>query len=552
MVVMIVLVLAGCAPAAQHAPASAPSASPAGPKILNIVGSEPTVLGNFPGVRGGTGSREGIPNELLTVIDPQGEVRPRIAQETISIEKGTWRINPDGTMDTIWKIRPNVKWQDGQPFTADDLLFTYTAYKDPALPSFYGAALELMTSAEVIDPLTFVVHWSRPYFQANLAPGLDPMARHILEPAYLTDKQGFDTNPYFRQEFVGTGPYRIKEWVGGSHIAFERNELYYLGRPPLDAVILHFVKDKNTVLANVLAGTLDVVFFKDALDPDAGLELRDRWAGTGNRVSFVPTERLISIELQFRKEVARPQFGGTERDVREAMIRAIDRPALVETMTHGLAPIADHWITPTSRLAQAANGAVPRYDYDVGRAQELLARQGWAKGADGILVHQTTGERFDFDLWNRFQFQKEQAVVADYWKAIGINVNIRQYIQNDRQLQAQFTGGQTMDQTIADYTVARLRSADIASEANRYSGRNVAGYSNPRFDELLTRLHSSIDVQEQTNLHVDLVREAFTDLAELPLYFQATPLVIREGWNGSMPGGGAGLLWDLNSWDKRP
>jgi len=181
----------------------------------------------------------------------------------------------------------------------------------------------------------------------------------------------------------------------------------------------------------------------------------------------------------------------------------------------------------------------------------MRARLGWAKGSDGILVNQTTGDRFDFDLWNRFQLTKEQAIVADYWKTLGINVNIRQYLQNDRELQAGFTGGQMMDQSIADYTVARLRTADIASEANRYGGRNVAGYSNPRFDDLLSRLQVSIDPQEQTRLHVDLAREAFTDLPELPFYFQVTPLVLREGWGGSQPGGGAGLYWDMNSWDKR-
>jgi len=549
-----VVVLVGCAGASQNvSTSSAPQqSSPTAPKILNMVAGEPTVIGNFPGVKGGGGGREGqIPNELLTMIDPRGEVVPRIAQEVISVENGTWKINPDGTMDTIWKIRPNVKWQDGHPFTADDLLFTYTAFKDPALPSYYGAALDLMTSAEVIDPLTFAVHWSRPYFQANLAPGLDPIAKHIMEQDYLNDKLSFDSHPYFRQDFIGTGPYRIKEWVGGSHITFERNDYYYMGRPPLDTVVMRFIKDKNTVLANVLADSLDVVFHKDALDMDAGLEIRDRWAGTPNTVTFIPTERLISLEFQFRKDVAKPQFGGIERDAREAMLRAIDRPSLMEIMTHGLAPVADHWITPGNKLADAAKGTAPVYDYDIGRAQQLLTRLGWVKGSDGILVHQTTGERFDFDLWNRFQLTKEQAIVADYWKAIGINVNIRQYIQNDRQQQAGFTGGQTMDQTIADFTVARLRTADIASEANRYTGRNVSGYSNLRFDDLLTRLQSSIDAREQTAIHVDLVREAFTDLAQLPLYFQVTPLVMREGWTGALPGGGAGMMWDFNGWDKK-
>ncbi len=187
----------------------------------------------------------------------------------------------------------------------------------------------------------------------------------------------------------------------------------------------------------------------------------------------------------------------------------------------------------------------------MGRAEQLLAGVGWTRAADGGLIHQQTGERFDFDLWNRFQFTREQTIVADNWKAIGINTNIRQYLQNDREQQSHFTGGQTMDQTIADYTVARLRSADIATEANRYSGRNVSGYSNPAFDALLDRLRVSIDSREQTQINVDLAREAFTDLAELPLYFQVTPLVVREGWSGSIPGGPAALIWDIFSWDKR-
>jgi peptide/nickel transport system substrate-binding protein len=552
---VLAVTLAACA-SGPGAPSASTSAQPevtksSAPKILNLVGNEPIVIGNFPGVRGGTGAREGIPNEYLTMVDPRGEVIPRLAQETISVEKGTWRVNPDGSMDTTWKLRPNIKWQDGTPFTIEDLMFTYTVYKDPAMPSYYGAALNMMTAAEVVDPQTMVIHWSKPYFQANLAPGLDPMPRHILEPVYLADKTSFDTHAFFRQEYIGTGPYRIKEWVEGAHIIYERNEHYYLGRPPLDTVILHFIKDKNTVLANVLAGTLDVIFYKDALDVDAALELRDRWAGTGNNVTFIPTERLISIEIQSRKEIARPQLGGIEREVRQAMMHALDRPTLVESVTHGLSPVADHWITPSNRLAEAAKGAVPTYPYDVNRAQQMLTRAGWVKGSDGILVHQTTGERFDFDLWNRFLLTKEQAIVADYWKAVGINVNIKQYLQNDRELQVSFTGGQTMDQTIQDFTVARLRTADIAAESNRYSGRNVAGYSNPRFDDLLNRLHVSIDPQEQTRINVDLAREAFTDLPELPLYFLVTPMALRQGWSGSVPGAAAGLYWDLYSWDKQ-
>ena len=548
---LVVALAAGCAPTAANTSSSGQPTVPAAPKVLTIVGTE-GVIGNFPGVEGGGGGHAGFVNEYLTVVDPQDEVVGRLAEETISVERGTWKLNADGTMDTIWKIRPNVKWQDGHPFTTEDLMFTYTAYKDPALPSFYAEALKLMTSAEAIDSLTFVVHWSEPYSRADLAPALDPMPKHILESLYLNDKPNFPQSTFFRQDFVGTGAYRIKQWVQGSHIEYERNELYYLGRPPLDTVILKFITDKNTVLANVLAGSLDVVYNKGALDIEAALEAKNRWAGTGNSVSFVPSQRLISIELQFRRDSARPQFGLIERDVREAMMHAIDRQAMVDATTQGLSPIADDWITPTSKLAEAARGAAPRYDYDVAKAQRMLASVGWTKGQDGILVHQTTGEKFEFDLWNRFQLLKEQAIVGDYWKAVGVNVNIKQLpIARDRHLEATLTGGQMMDQTIADFAVGRLRGSDVATPANRYNGRNLAGYSNPRFDDLLKKLSLAIDVREQSKIHADIVREAFTDLAELPFYFQVTPLLIREGFSGPQGGGAASIDWNFYTWDKK-
>jgi len=549
---VLIALIAGCAPAPSRS-SSTPeqTARSAAPKILRIVGTE-AVIGNFPGVEGGSGGRTGFVNELLTVIDPQDVVIPRLAEETISVDRGTWRVNADGTMDTIWKIRPNVKWHDGQPFTTDDLMFSYTAYKDPALPSFYAEALKLMTSAEIVDPLTFVVHWSEPYAKADLAPGLDPMPKHILESVYLNDRASFPQSTFFRHEFVGTGAYRIKQWVQGSHIEYEHNELYYLGRPPLDTVILKFITDKNTILANVLAGELDVVYNKAALDTEAALEVRNRWAGTGNAVSFAPGQRLISVELQFRKDVAQPRFGAIERDVRQAMMHAIDRQALVEAATQGLSPIADDWIPPSSKLADATRGAAPRYDYDPARAQQLLTGMGWARGADSILVHQTTGERFDFDLWNRFQLTKDQAIIADNWKTAGINVSIKQLpTARDRELEAKLSGGQMMDQTIADFTVGRLRTSDIATSANRYNGRNLAGYSNSRFDDLLKQLALAIDVRQQERIHADIAREAFTDLAELPFYFYVTPLLIREGWSGPEGGGGASIDWNFHLWDKK-
>src|SRR4029453_2383960 len=219
---LVCAIASGCVPStAPGAPANPTGqvGAPGAPKVLRIVASRKfSTFAQFTGVATSSSTETEVRNivhDFLVVADENGVYQPQLAVEVPSLEKGTWRLNPDGTMDTTWRIRPNVTWQDGQPFTADDLLFTYTAYKAPALPSYYGAALDLMTGAEVVDPQTFVVHWSKPYFQADLAPGLDPLPRPTLDTLYKTNKDGFDTSPFFRQEFVGTGPYRIKTWVEG-------------------------------------------------------------------------------------------------------------------------------------------------------------------------------------------------------------------------------------------------------------------------------------------------------------------------------------------------
>ena len=551
LLVCFLAVVSACAPSTPRQAGSdgLTTAQSQGPKVLTLVGRE-GVIGDFPGVAGREGGAGGFVHDYLVVEDARGAFVPHLAQEQISVERGTWRVNPDGTMDTIWRIRPNVKWHDGTPFTVDDLMFTYTVFKDPELPSRYGEALKLMTSAEVVDPQTFVVHWSQPYSTANQAPALNPVPKHLLEDVYKNDKANFGESPRFHRDIIGLGSYRIVRWESGSHIEFARFDDYYLGRPPLDTVILRFMNDPNAILANALTGTIDMVFDKNLLDVEAGLEVQRRWEGSGHQVRWVPSQRVISVEIQYRREFARPQFGLTERDVRHALLHGVDRAELVGAVTYGLSPIANHWIVPTSEWFEQAEAAAPKYPYDQARAQRLLAQVGWTPGPDGILVHQTTGERFEFDLWNRFPLQKDQAILADSWKTLGVQANTRQLpLPRDREFEARINGGQMMDQTINDYTLGRLATSDIATAANRYTSRNLGAYSNPRLDALLNRLAVTIDAREQATIHRDLVVEAFGDLALLPLYYQVTPMLLREGVSG--PVGGANVVWNFHEWDKR-
>src|SRR6266516_1088943 len=113
LLITLIALLAACAPGSTTAPGgAAPAVPPAAPKVLTLVGRE-GVIGDFPGVQGREGGAGGFVTDNLVIQNDRDVVVARLAQGLPSVEKGTWRVNPDGTMDVIWKIRPNVRWHDG-------------------------------------------------------------------------------------------------------------------------------------------------------------------------------------------------------------------------------------------------------------------------------------------------------------------------------------------------------------------------------------------------------------------------------------------------------
>jgi len=273
---------------------SAPAAAPQAPKNLTI--GIATELGSFGDFAGGGGSGGGcgecraFAHDHLTELRPgDGVVEARLAAEVPSLDAGTWKLNSDGSMDLTWKLRPNIMWHDGTPFTSEDMLFTYNLYKDPDLPTLYSGQLAMMASAEAPDPQTFVVHWSNTYVYAHRQPALEPMPKNLLGDAYAAGDKAFLTStPKLTTEFIGVGPYRLTRWEPGSFMQYERFDDYYLGPPPLNRVTLQFVKDPNTLVANLLAGEIEAGSH-NSIDLATGLEVKQRWEGTANRVDIEPT-----------------------------------------------------------------------------------------------------------------------------------------------------------------------------------------------------------------------------------------------------------------------
>lgn len=493
-------------------------------------------------------------NYLVIENDKTGEWVPQLATERISVDKGTWRINPDGSMDTTWKLRANIKWHDGRPFTAEDLVFSLTVLKDPEIPagsSGGGPALRLMESATAPDPHTLAIHWSGISVTADEAHGIDPMARHVLEDVYKNDKPNFENSPRFREEFVGLGPYRLVAWERGSHMEMQRFDEYFLGRPLLDKVVVRFMQDANTTIANIFAGAVDVLTIR-ILEIDTAAEIRQRWLDAGHQMDIYPDRiGFDTLEVQHRPEYARPQRNGlTNTIVRRAFYQAIDRKTLAEAMTHGFAPVADSWYSPSNELRAQLEPFIPQFPYDPAQAVQLLEQAGWVRGRDGVLTHTQTGDRFEVTVTGRQDDLRTQAAIADDWKAIGAVSTLVTHSPaeaRDRQTISTHpgvlvTGGGNYNFLISN----RLHTRFMTSAANQWTGANRSGYSNPKVDAVLDTLVVTIDPRQRLELHKELLREQMGDVALMPLFWSTHVWFAVAGVRGIRDGN----TWNIAEWDR--
>src|SRR5438445_3039059 len=181
----------------------------------------------------------------LTYQDEDNLLKPRLAEAVPNTDTGLWKTFSDGRMETTWTLRKDVTWQDGAPFTADDVLFGVELNQDKELGIVSPPMLSMISSVQVPDPYTVVVTWKGPFIEADqlfgvgfTAGGMNAIPRpmHLLAQLLAEDKPGFLALPYWREGYVGTGAYRIQEWVSGNHMLMVANDSYFLGRPKIDEI----------------------------------------------------------------------------------------------------------------------------------------------------------------------------------------------------------------------------------------------------------------------------------------------------------------------------
>lgn len=423
----------------------------------------------------------------------------------------SWNITNGGLVYTF-ALRGDVKWHDGQPFTADDVVFTFKTAINPKSGSRLVSDFSSIKDVVAVNPGTVKFVLSRPFapFLTLLGHNAGILPKHLLDGKNLNDAAAFN-----RMTPIGTGPFKVTKVVPGASITLSANPDYYGSKPKLAGMVFKVVPDINAQVAQLKSGELDWVNVEPnnlaAIQNDPNITLKQANAVQHFLVFFNQKNPLFA-----------------RAKVREAMQYAVNRKAIIDGVLKGY---ADY---PTGTLPTALKSyydkTIKPAQYDPAKAKALLAQAGWTADAKGQLVN-AKGEPFKFtlivDRGNPTREQSALAVQQDL-KKIGMDVT----------LQTLEFGTLVRDYLIPGKYDANLIWWTTPPDPDQYSyyftgqDNNNAFYSNPKADALLKRGRETADVKLRQGIYNSFQRLEMTDPPVLVLYYPKELQAIRKTLTG--------------------
>ncbi len=336
----------------------------------------------------------------------------------------SWETSEDGKVWTI-HLRQGVTWQDGKPFTADDVLYWAEAIVHPDTIDTEWCRSRFMSGEEPfvwekIDDFTVTVTTADPVpnLMADICVPVIP--KHYFVDNNISfadmDKSAFNTT----DELLGTGPFRITEYRRGEAVIMTKYKDYWGGEPYLDQIVYRIVPDRQSLITAAQTGEVDYI----TLD-----------AAEVEQVKDSPNLTIYEYEgdnsWHFRLNIKKPHLA--DKRTRQALMYAIDRQAFVDSILLGYGRVSDTIFSPYVTAYKPLDDV---RDYNPEKAKELLAEVGWVPGTDGILVADTVegvekGTRFVMNLEVYSPSKMQPSLLAQsYWTAIGIDAQLRQRDSN--------------------------------------------------------------------------------------------------------------------------
>lgn len=403
-----------------------------GGKLVISQRSEPRTLNPVPAVdQASLGIIDRLNADLIHINRQTQKTEPSLAK--------SWTVSKDGTTFTV-KLRRGVKFSDGVPFDADDVIFSYAAYLDEKVPSFHRDFLVLddkSVKVEKIDAYTVRFTFPGPYAPAErVFDSLAILPRHLLEKDYKDGKLGqmwgLNTPP---EKIAGLGPFRLKQVVPGERIVLEGNPYYWKvdsrGQklPYLDELTFLIVPNQDAQVVRFQAGDAQIVSGLSG-DNYAALESEQASrhfklydAGPGLEYNFLMFN-LNDDAVGKLPDVARKQKWFNDVRFRQAVSAAIDRAGIVRLALRGRGVALATHVTPGNKFW--FNSSIPTPVRSLPKARQLLQSAGFSQKPNGPLLD-AAGQPVEFTILvssSNAQRAQMATLVQDDLKQLGINVHV--------------------------------------------------------------------------------------------------------------------------------
>lgn len=434
----------------------------------------------------------------------------------------------DNQLTYTIKLKENVKFHDGEPLTADDVVFTIDSILDDNNASFLKSDFSEVDSVTKTNDYTLELKLKQPF-----TPLLDKLTAPILP------KHAFEGVDMRTAEFnghpIGAGPYMFEKWDRGTSLTFKAYTNFHGTKPSIEKVIFKFIPDSNVRALQLKSGEVDIAL----LDPVQAVSLKEE---EKINIHAIDTADYRGILYNMNKEVWQ------DVNVRRAFSYATDRSQIVKGILKGYGTEA---YSPLQKHA-FNNEDVEKYAYDVEKAKELLDEAGWTEGQDGIRVKD--GETLTFTITVPATDTVRVNIanyVAEGFKAIGADVKVAALdwsaISIDEADAFIIAWGSPYD---ADHHTHILFHTDQSSKTS--AGYNFGSYSNRAVDELLEKGRLSTDENGRKAAYMAFQAE----LAEDPPFDFIAYVDAIYGMNKNVDGvkertlghHGSGFLWNVEEW----
>ena len=439
-----------------------------------------------------------------------GKLEPALAKSWKALDDTTWQFD----------LRDDVKWQDGTPFTADDIVYSFQRAKNvPGSLASYTGALRTVESTTAKGPHTVVIKTKAP----------NPMLPLDIASIYIVSKhvgEKSSTEDYNAgRAMVGTGPYKFVSYVPGDRTLFEVSPSYYGPKPLWDKVVYRFINNGAARTAALLSGDVDVI------DKVAVTDVEKLRKTPSVSVYTYPGLRVMLLQPSLRPG---PNEYITDNDgkplgknplqdvrVRQALSIAINRKAIADRVLQGTVTVANQWMPKGSF---GFNPDIPAIPYNVEQAKKLLADAGYPQGF-GITIH-VPGDRYP-------QAPETMQAVAQFWTRAGVRTKVEvvpwtvysaKARKNDYAVSVIAWGNGTGEagygllQTLATNDAARGRGAN-----------NWGRYSNESVDKALDAATVEFDAKRREAIFRHAAKLVTDDVGNIPLYHYQNIWAAKKG-----------------------